>query len=746
MAEQEQGLAEDEAAVDERVAVTDNGRATTEDELPAAARAPSVEVFARVMESLPDDVGRGLARMGTLAFQALGVQSGDLVALVGRRTTVVRVELDPSGERRPIIRLDGLLRDNAQVGLDDRVLVRPAAATKATTVQLAPPEPGSYDEDDLALIGRDLEKRVVSAGDRVRVITLARGEVVFRVVAVEPDSPGIATHQTFIRIHTVSTPKPKTFQIRYEDIGGLEDELRRVRELVELPMKYPALFARLRIEPPKGVLLYGPPGTGKTLIARAVASEVEAEFLHVNGPEIMQKFYGESEARLREIFDEAQRKAPSIIFLDEIDALAPKRVDVAGEVEKRVVAQLLALMDGLVGRGQVVVIGATNLPEMVDPALRRPGRFDREIPINVPSRPGRLQILRIHTRGMPLGDDVELDRLAEVTHGFVGADLQVLSKEAGMLALHELLDEAGFDVADPGLLAAAARIQMRHFLTALRGIEPTATREFFVEKPNVTWKQVGGLREVRDFLQSAVELPRKHPELFQQAGIRPPKGILFSGTTGTGKTLVARALAASSGLSFITADAAAIFSKWVGESEKTVRQVFLKAKQAAPCLLFFDEIDALAPHRGGQTGGATDRIIGQFLYELDGLDELSEVVVLGATNRMDLIDPALLSPGRFGYILEFPKPDEAERRAILAIHTADMPVADDVDLDELARITDGFSGSDLAGLCQRAAMEEIRARIASDPDLGADAPPLSIGQQRFQDALAALTRAVGRRQ
>jgi transitional endoplasmic reticulum ATPase len=736
MPDQERGLTEDEVVFAGLGTPAEDQRAAPEPDL-------TPEVFVRVAEALPDDVGRGIARLDIQALEALGLQPGALLAVIGRRTTIVRVEADLPSARTNLIRLDGLLRDNAQVGLDDRVRVRPGAAWPLLGLQIAPPEPGNYDDTDVALIRSHLDGRVVSTGDKVQVTNLPRGEQIFRVISLEPDGPGIINPATSIRIHTVTTPKARTFQVRYEDIGGLEDEVRRVRELVELPMKFPALFARLRIEPPKGVLLYGPPGTGKTLIARAVASEVEAEFIHVNGPEIMQKFYGESEARLREIFDEAQRKAPSIIFLDEIDALAPKRIDVAGEVEKRVVAQLLALMDGLMARGQVVVIGATNLPEMVDPALRRPGRFDREIPINVPSRPGRLEILRIHARGMPLAGDVDLDRLAEVTHGFVGADLQVLCKEAGMLALHEVLDEAGFEVSDPVVMAAEAQIHMRHFLTALRSIEPTATREFFVEKPNVHWSDVGGLAQVREFLQTAVELPRRHPELFEQAGIRPPKGILLSGPPGTGKTLVARALAAESGLSFITADAAAIFSKWVGESEKTLRQVFTKAKQAAPCLLFFDEIDAIAPHRGHQTGGATDRIIGQLLSELDNLDELSDVVVLSATNRLDLVDPALLSPGRFGYVLELPLPTEAERREILGIHTTRIPIADEVDLDGLARDTEGFSGSDLAALCQRAAMEEIRARISRG--VKASDGPMRVGHRRFHDALAALRRSLTER-
>lgn len=704
------------------------------------------EVYLRIGEALSADVDRSLARIDPEALAALGLGAGDLVSVAGRRTTVVRVEPDPDATGRHMIRLDGLTRDNVSAGIDTRVTVRSAKASPATAVYLAPEDPTAYDEADLLQIRRELTGRVLTADDLVKLTGMARAEQIFHVLSMEPDDVVIVGPDTAIHFRTVSGLEARKFQIRYEDIGGLEDELRRVREIIELPMKYPELFARLRIEAPRGVLLHGPPGTGKTLIARAVASEVEATFIHVNGPEIMQKYYGESEARLREIFDEATRKAPSVIFLDEIDALAPKRIDVSGEVEKRVVAQLLALMDGLVARGRVVVIGATNLPDMVDPALRRPGRFDREVTVNVPNRLGRLQILRIHSRGMPLAADVDLERLAEVTHGFVGADIEMLCKEAGMLALHDVLDQAGFDVADPSELAAGAELHLRHFLSALRAIQPTATREVFVEKPNASWKDVGGLHEVRDFLNTAIVLPRHHPELFMQAGIRPPKGIMLSGRSGTGKTLVARALAAESDLSFISADAAMIFSKWMGESERILREVFVKAKQAAPCLLLFDEIDALAPRRGqGDSGTTPDRIIGQFLSELDNLDELSEVVVLGATNRLDLVEPALLSQGRFGYVVDFPLPGEQDRRAILGIHAQKMPLADDVDLDALARQTEGLTGSDLALVCHQAAMAEIRALTIPTDEIGHVLANLRLSQSRLLDALEEIRRGLDQR-
>jgi transitional endoplasmic reticulum ATPase len=456
----------------------------------------------------------------------------------------------------------------------------------------------------------------------------------------------------------------------------------------------------------------------------------------------MKKYLGESEATLRELFEEAQRNAPAIIFLDEVDAIAPKRADVAGDVEKRIVAQLLTLMDGLEARGDVCVIAATNMPELVDPALRRPGRFDREVPIGVPAREGRLQILKIHTRGMPLDADVDLERLAELTHGFVGADLEVLAKEAGMLALHELLDQADFDTADPAQLAERATIHQRHFVSALKTIEPTATRELVVERPTTRWSDVGGLHAERDLLHSMIQLPRERPELFARAGVRPPKGILFVGPSGSGKSLLARALAGELNLSLITADSASLLSKWLGESEKALRQVFVKAKQAAPCILFFDDLDAIAPARGADLGGGSmDRLVGQFLNELDGLDELSEVIVLGATNRPDLLDPALLSPGRFPYVLELALPDAAARAEILAVHAAKMPLAEDVDLADVARRAEGFSGSDLAALCQRAAVAEIRAALEAERT-GGPVAELRIARLRFAAALEEIGKQI----
>ncbi len=707
-----------------------------------------IRITLRVGEALLEDVDRGVVRVAPADMEALGIVPGGGVAILGGRTTCARVMPAPEESHgRRLLRMDGLTRENAGVTLDSRVEVAPVALPFARTLLIAPLEPLGLDAADVRRIREALTGRVVVAGDKVKVLAFSRTGHLFRVAGTEPEGPVSLNNATDVRIQTAGVAAPPPFKVKYEDIGGLEDVLVRVRELVELPMRYPEAFAHLRIDPPKGVLLYGPPGTGKTLIARAVASEVDAHFIHVNGPEIIHKFYGESEAKLRGIFDEAHRRAPSIIFLDELDAIAPRRSDVTGEVEKRVVAQLLASMDGLVSRGEVVVIGATNLPEVLDPALRRPGRFDREISLSAPSRVGRLKILRIHSRGMPLDADVDLPRLAEITHGFVGADLEVLCKEGGMRALQELLAHADFLVKDVAALVQDARVSMRHFLDALRRIEPTATREFFVERPSVSWADVGGLDDVRRQLEAVIELPRRAPALFARSGIRPPKGVLLAGASGTGKTLVARALAAESGLSFISADAAMIFSKWVGESEKALRQVFRKAKQAAPCILLFDEIDAIVPtRRGGMEGGNTDRIVSQFLNELDGLNELCDVIVLGATNRLDLVDPAVLAPARFGFVIEFGELDKNQRQKVFEVHAAKMALADDVSLAELAANSEGFTPADIAGVCQRAAMRAIheflgRREAYDDSQAGA----FALTRADFEAAMDEMARLAGGR-
>ena len=694
-------------------------------------------IFLRVAEALPGEVGDGVARLDPRAFMALGIAPGEIVAIAGRRTTLVRTALDPGGEGRGLIRLDGLLRDNARTGLDARVALGRATVQAARAVELTPTQDGEYGQADVAVVRRELADRPVSEDDHVRVAGLARGPMRFRVQRVDPGTTGLVTAHTSIRIGFAPSVGQESEPLRYEAIGGLQDQLRRVRELVELPIKYPALFARLGIEPPRGILLHGPPGTGKTLIGRAVAAEVDAHFVLVNGPEIVHKHYGESEARLREIFEEAQQQAPSIIFLDEIDAIAPKRSDVAGDMERRIVAQLLTLMDGLVSRGHVVVIGATNMPDLLDPALRRPGRFDREIAVGVPNLQGRQHILRIHARDMPLADDVDLDRLAEALQGFVGADIEVLCKEAGMLALHEVLEHAGLEVANPAELADRAQVHLRHFLGALPTIEPTATREILVERAKASWADVGGLTEVREFLDMAVVLPRRSPELFGEVGLRPPKGIVLSGAPGTGKSLVAHAIAHQTDMRLLIADAAMVHSKWLGESEKILRQVFVKARQAAPCVLLFDQLDALVPARvrAEGAGGSSDRLLGQLMSELDNLDQLSGVLVLATTNRPDLIDPALLSPGRLEYVVEFPMPDLRDRQSILGIHAARLPLAPDVDLDGLAVESEGLTGGDLAQVCQRAAMSEFRALSRTAGSSRDTLSRLRIPQAQFRAAL-----------
>jgi transitional endoplasmic reticulum ATPase len=701
-----------------------------------------------VAEALLEDVDTGVVRMAPTDMVRAGIASGGGVAIHGTRTTYARALPAPAefGDRH-LLQMDGTKRENAGVTLDSKVEIESVSVAFAHTMLLAPLEPLALDADDVRKIREGLTGHIVVTGDKVKVLAFAKAGHLFRIAGTEPEGAVAVSNLTDVRIQTAGVTAAQPFKIKYEDIGGLEDILRRVRELVELPMRYPEAFAHLRIDPPKGVLLYGPPGTGKTLIARAVASEVDAHFIHVNGPEIIHKFYGESEAKLRGIFDEAQRKAPSIIFFDELDAIAPKRSDVTGEVEKRVVAQLLASMDGLVSRGEVVVIGATNLPGALDSALRRPGRFDREISLSAPNRIGRLKILRIHSRGMPLDADVELERLAEITHGFVGADLEVLCKEAGMRALQELLGHADFMTKDVSALVRNARIRMADFHDALRHIEPTATREFFVERPTQTWADVGGLDEVRRRLEAIVDLPRRAPKLFARSGIRPPKAIMLSGPSGTGKTLVAKALAAESGLSFIAADAAMIFSKWVGESEKALRQVFRKAKEAAPSILFFDEIDAIAPtRRGGLEGGNLDRIVSQFLNELDSLTELSDVIVLGATNRLDLVDAAVLSPGRFGFVVELPTLDKNQRLQVFEVHLRKMMLDEDVSLEELASNTEGFTGSDIAAVCQHAAMGRIHQfvngnRVYDD----ASAASFSVRRVDLEAALGEVARlTVGR--
>ena len=674
----------------------------------------------RVAEALPKDVGRGLARLDPLDLEQMGASIGDVIEIAGKRPTIARAMPAYTAQRgQGLIQMDGILRANAGTGLDERVTahrieVQPARALVLSPVESLRTAPGAAQARYLA---RLLDGIPVTPGDRVRVNLFGTRAQNFNVVETTPSGPVLIGPTTTIRLAGQGTSAERG-TITYEDIGGLRRELRRIREMIELPLRYPEVFERLGIDPPKGVLLHGPPGCGKTLIARAVAHETSAHFIHINGPEIIDKWYGASEAHLRNIFEEASRHAPSIIFIDEIDAIAPKREEMSGDrqVERRVVAQLLALMDGLESRGQVMVIAATNIPNTLDPALRRPGRFDREISISVPDRDGRQEILEIHTRGMPLASDVDIDRLAAITHGFVGADLAALSREAAMSALRRLMPDIDFAQAKiPYEKLMALEVTMDDALSALAEVEPSAIREVFTEVPDVTWDDVGGLEDVKRLLIESVEWPLRYGSLFAHAGVRAPKGILLHGQPGTGKTLLAKALARESEVNFIAVKGPQLLTMWVGESERGVREVFHKARQAAPCIVFFDEIDALVPQRGGAgENQVTERVVSQFLTELDGIEELKGVLVLAATNRRDRVDPALLRPGRFDFLVELPMPGRDARLAILRVHTRAMPLADDVDLETLAAETEGLTGADIEGLCQRAALLAIRELLDAD--------------------------------
>jgi len=691
---------------------------------------PADALVLRVTEALSKDVGRGIARLDPQDMARLGVEVGDIIHVQGKRPTAAKVMPAFMEDRgKDIVQIDGITRENAQVGLDEKARVQKAEYKTAAVVALAPlTTRGTLKERDTGYIGKLLEGLPVTAGDKVRATLFGTRYQEFSVVDTSPKGVTVIHSTTTIKIKGAGAQEKEGVGITYEDIGGLHREIGRIREMIELPLKYPEVFERLGIDAPKGVLLHGPPGCGKTLIAKAVANETDASFFHITGPEVIHKFYGESEAHLRAIFEKASEQAPAIIFVDEIDSIASKREEVRGDqqVERRVVAQLLALMDGLKSRGEVVVIGATNIPNVLDPALRRPGRFDREIAISIPDKNARLQILHIHTRGMPLASDVDLERIAEITHGFVGADLEALSREAAMVTLRKIMPEIEFE-ADyiPYELLLELEVTMDDFMEALKEVEPSAIREVFTEIPDVRWDDVGGLEEVKRILIETIEWPFRYPDLFKQARTSPPKGILLTGPPGTGKTLLAKAVANQSEVNFISVKGPALLSKWIGESEKGIREVFKKAKQASPCIVFFDEIDALTPVRGaGGDSHVTERIISQLLTELDGIEELKGVVVLAATNRSDIIDPALLRAGRFDIQLELPVPDEKVRRDIFDIHTRGKPLASDVDLDRLAAATEGLVGSDIEAICRRASMLAIREFVSEDtpgsasPDVG----------------------------
>lgn len=694
----------------------------------------------RVAEAKPKDVGRGIARIDPAVVNILGLTTGDVILVEGKKKTVAICWPGyPEDENRGIIRIDGSIRKNADVGIDEKVGIRKTKAKMAEKVKLALTEP-------LRIVGGEqyisqiLEGRAISRGDIVELNVMGR-KIDLVVVSFSPSSDAIIIQRTTrvtisdkpVKEETLSLPK-----VSYEDIGGLGDEVKKVREMIELPLRHPELFDKLGVEAPKGLLLHGPPGTGKTLLAKAVASETQANFHSLSGPEIMSKYYGQSEENLREIFNTAEENAPSIIFIDEIDSIAPKRDEVSGEVERRVVAQLLASMDGLRDRGKVVVIGATNRPDSLDPALRRPGRFDREIEIGIPDKKGRYEVLLIHTRGMPLAEDVDLKKFANMTHGYAGADLAALAKEAAIRALRRILPEIDLEVESiPVEILNKIIVTVDDFNDAFREMEPSALREVLIESPDVRWTDVGGLEGAKQELMETVEWPLKYGKLFDHMNAKPPKGVLLYGPPGTGKTLLAKAVATEAESNFISVKGPEFLSKWVGESEKAVRETFRKAKQASPCVIFLDELDAIAPIRGsGSDSNVTERVISQILTELDGLEDLHNVTVIAATNRIDIIDPALLRPGRFDRLVYIPVPDLEARTKIFEIHTRDKPIAEDVDLDVLARDTEGFTGADIASVSNEATMLSIRDFVLEGGDLSEERiAKRKISNKYFQKAM-----------
>jgi transitional endoplasmic reticulum ATPase len=722
----------------------------------------------KVVEALQDDAYKGIARLDYELMRELNVKRGDVIFIKGNRETVAIADRAyPADVGEGIIRIDGILRKNARVGLGDVVTISKADVVEAKKIMIAPAQKGIMVQGDPESLRRGLLGRAVVKGDLVVLGGVQRrkdllsdefgdlndmlgdmlgnmgfgnlgggiSQIRFLVVNSNPNKPIIITENTEVTLNpkAVELTDEKVPEINYEDIGGLQEEIKKIREMVEIPMKHPEIFNKLGIAPPKGVLLHGPPGTGKTLLAKAVANESEANFILLNGPEIMSKFYGESEKKIRDIFEEAEKAAPTIIFIDEIDAIAPKREEVHGEVERRVVSQLLTMMDGLKSRGKVIVIGATNRVNALDPALRRPGRFDREIPINVPDKQGRLSILKIHTRGMPLRK-VDLNKIASVTHGFVGADLEALSKEAAMNVLRKHLHKIKLDDEEiPQEVLEKLIVKHDDFIDSLKIVRPSAMREVLVETPNVSWNSVGGLEKIKSELKEAVEWPMKYPESFDRMGIRPSRGILLYGPPGVGKTLIAKAVAKESEANFIQVKGPSLLSMWVGKSEEGVRKIFERARQVAPCVIFFDELDSLAGKRGLETGTkVTERVLNQLLAEMDGLEDLKDILIIAATNRPDMLDPAVLRPGRFDRILLVNAPDEEGREMILNIHTKKMKKGKNVKIKELAKKTIGYTGADLEAVAREAAMLALRENIEAD----------EVEKKHFEEALRKIKPSV----
>jgi transitional endoplasmic reticulum ATPase len=700
----------------------------------------------KVAEAIQDDVNKGIVRIDSNFMQQVSVKSGDIVEIEGERKTVAIIDRAYPGDiGLNIIRMDGIVRRNAKTGIGELVKISKAEVKEAKKITIAPAKKGVVIKASPNIFKQGLLGRAVTKGDIVSLGGTSRrrttmshsrffedvfgmldedvmgfgfGDIKFIVADINPNQPVIITESTEIIFNpeAVEVTEEAILEVTYEDLGGLEDEIQKVREMVELPLKHPEIFERLGIDPPKGILLHGPPGTGKTLLAKAVANETHSNFILINGPEIMSKFYGQSEENLRKKFEDAEKNAPSIIFIDEIDAIASKREETHGEVERRVVAQLLAIMDGLKSRGKVVVIAATNIPNALDPALRRPGRFDREIEIGVPGKKGRLTILKIHTRNMPLAKNINLKEIADITHGFVGADLSALAKEAAMIVLRKVFPDLKLDQEEsiPPELLERLKVSQRDFKDALKVVRPSALREILIEIPNITWDKIGGLKDVKQELNEAIEWPLKNPEIFKKMSVRPPRGVLLYGPPGTGKTLLAKAVAKEAEANFISVKGPELISKWVGESEKGVRKIFAKARQVSPSIIFFDEIDAIAPKRGvASDNHVTERVVNQLLTEMDGLDEIEDVVIIAATNRPDIIDTALLRPGRFDRIILTPVPDKDTRLEIFKVHTKDMPLKG-VTLDSLSNKTEGYVGADIEAVCREAAMLALREDIKAD--------------------------------
>ena len=672
----------------------------------------------KVDEIPQQHVGRGRAMVDPKILEEVGWNTGQILELSYNKKTHVKLwPSSPDEYGTGMIRIDGTTRQNIGAGIGDKITTRPVEASDAIQIVLSPTEK-IHAEGLQEYMAHKYLNHVFTAGDTITLSTQLGGRVQFVVTSTKPARPVIVTEGTIFKLGPMTKAVDATVpRITYDELGGLKNEVQKIREMVELPMRHPELFEKIGVEAPKGVLLYGPPGTGKTLLAKAVAGETNAHFISLSGPEIIGKYYGESEERIRDIFKQAEENSPSIIFIDELDSIAPKRDEVSGEVEKRIVSQLLTLMDGIKSRGKVVVIAATNRPDSIDSALRRPGRLDREIEIGIPDDAGRYEILSIHTRGMPVSDEVDLKKISKTTHGFVGADLQVLSKEAAMRSLRRVLPEIDLDQEKvPPELLQKIQITAKDFGDALLEVRPSALREVQVQIPDVSWDDVGGLEQLKEEMRQAVEWPTKHKEAYDYADIRTPKGILLHGPPGTGKTLIAKALAKMTDSNFINIKGPELLSKWVGESEKGVREIFRKARQAAPCIIFLDEIDALVPRRGssGMSSHVTESVVSQILTEIDGLEELYGVLIIGATNRLDMVDEALLRPGRFDHIVEVSNPDSISREQILRIHTKKKPLADDVDVAKLVKLTDGFSGAEIAAVANMAAITALKRYVAGN--------------------------------